>query len=104
MTRKPWDKNGKSRHQQGYGTAWDKLRKVVLARDFHLRQHCLAKGRPTPGNHVDHIKPKAKGGTDDLDDLQVLCRPCHDDKTISDRGGRVRRRISTDGWLVRTET
>ncbi|MES2492947.1 MAG: phage major capsid protein [Pseudomonadota bacterium] len=49
MTRKPWDKGGTSRHQQGYGTAWDKLRKAVLAPDNYLCQHCLAKGRPTVG-------------------------------------------------------
>lgn len=100
MTRKPWDKGGKNRHQQGYGTAWDKLRLHVLARDKHLCQACLKAGRITEGNQVDHIVPKAKGGTDDLHNLQVICRPCHDDKSIRDRGGRPRRRITTEGWLA----
>jgi hypothetical protein len=38
MTRKAWDKGGKTRREQGYGHAWDKLRRVILARDSSLCQ------------------------------------------------------------------
>lgn len=38
-------------------------------------------GRPTPATEVDHIKPKAKGGTEDDDNLQAICHTCHVDKT-----------------------
>ena len=89
-----------SRHQRGYGTDWTKLRKRILARDKHLCQRCKAKGRVTPANHVDHIKPKADGGTDAEGNLQSLCRPCHEEKTIEDAGGRVRPAIGADGWPV----
>ena len=99
MTNRPaWYKHGKNRHEQGYGTAWVKLRKVVIERDKHLCQHCLAKGRATAGTQVDHIKPKAQGGTDDLDNLQLLCRPCHDRKSVLDRGWRPRPTTGVDGW------
>lgn len=87
-----------SRHARGYGTAWDKLRKRILARDKHLCQACLRAGRITAGNHVDHIKPKAKGGTDEEGNLEVLCRPCHEAKTTRDSGRRVRPTIGVDGW------
>jgi 5-methylcytosine-specific restriction endonuclease McrA len=30
---------------------------------------------------VDHITPKAEGGTDDHDNLQSICTECHDAKT-----------------------
>jgi RNA-directed DNA polymerase len=33
---------------------------------------------------VDHVIPKAKGGKDELSNLQVLHRHCHDTKTSSD--------------------
>ena len=31
--------------------------------------------------HLDHIVPLSQGGTDDDDNLQILCVPCHEDKT-----------------------
>lgn len=34
---------------------------------------------------IDHIVPKGKGGTDALDNLQLLHRHCHDVKTTRDR-------------------
>lgn len=89
-----------SRHSRGYDHRWDKLRKRILARDKHLCQACLKRGEVTAGNHVDHIAPKAKGGTDDEDNLQVLCEPCHTTKTTIENGGRVKPRIGTDGWPV----
>lgn len=78
-----------SRHERGYGWAWEKLRKVVLARDCGLCQPCSIADRVTPGNIVDHIVPKAEGGTDDLENLQVICKPCHVRKTAAEsaRGG-----------------
>lgn len=31
--------------------------------------------------HLDHIVPLSQGGTDDDDNLQILCVPCHEEKT-----------------------
>jgi 5-methylcytosine-specific restriction protein A len=89
-----------SRHERGYGAAWDKLRARILTRDKHLCQACKRKGRLTAANQVDHIKPKAKGGTDDEQNLQSLCKPCHDAKSVVDAGGRARVEIGADGWPV----
>jgi len=94
----PWSKQ--SRHARGYGTAWDKLRKLILTRDNHLCQACLRNGRPTPATHVDHITPKAKGGTDEHTNLQALCEPCHTAKTTIENGGRVKVEIGADGWPI----
>lgn len=93
-----WHKT--SRHARGYGAAWDKLRKFILERDKHLCQPCLSKGRPTQATAVDHIKPKAKGGMDDPDNLQAICGPCHDEKTTLENGGRVKPRTGLDGWPI----
>lgn len=76
---------GKSRHERGYGTKWDRLRLVVLSRDKHLCQQCLREGRATEAGTVDHITPKAHGGTDAESNLQSLCWPCHYRKTATER-------------------
>jgi 5-methylcytosine-specific restriction protein A len=99
-SRKAWQHDRRSRHERGYGTAWDKLREEVMRRDMRLCQPCLRKDRVAAAHAVDHIKPKAKGGTDDLDNLQAICRSCHLDKTMTDSGRRPRRTIGVDGWPI----
>lgn len=87
-----------SRHERGYDSKWIKLRLTILRRDGYLCQCCRAQGVPTPAKEVDHITPKAKGGTDDPSNLQSLCRPCHAAKTADEArhaGQRMQRR---DGW------
>ena len=53
-----------------------KLRYEVLKRDKFTCQYC---GRMSPDVilEVDHIKPVAKGGTDDLINLITSCRDCN---------------------------
>ena len=61
---------------------WRRCRNYVIARDNGLCQHCLADGRITPFDDVDHIKSHFRGGKFfDMDNLQCLCRMCHDKKT-----------------------
>ncbi len=98
MMAEHWKHKEQSRHKRGYGAAWDRLRKVILSRDSHLCQICKAEGRATPGNHVDHILSKAKGGTDAHGNLQTLCKPCHSRKSNEERGFTVKRMIGADGW------
>lgn len=92
-----------SRHERGYGTDWDKRRARILNRDKRLCLECKRQGRVNTGNHVDHIKPKAQGGTDADENLQTLCRPHHDEKTARDAGRRTRPTIGADGWPVQVE-
>ena len=73
-----------SRHERGYGSAWDKLRVVILKRDNGLCQPCLRAGRVTMAKHVDHIIPNAMGGTDEDGNLQSICVPCHKAKTAAE--------------------
>lgn len=73
-----------SRHERGYGAAWDKLRKAVLRRDKGLCQVCLAAGKYRPAREVDHIQPKASGGTDVETNLQAICTACHQAKTATE--------------------
>ena len=75
----------RSASQRGYGSYWRKLRASVIQRDMSLCQECLRHGRFVTGNDVDHIVPKALGGSDDMDNLQTLCRACHKQKTVAER-------------------
>lgn len=93
-----WSKQ--SRHERGYGSTWDKARARIMKRDRGLCVPCLMGGRPTPATEVDHIKPKAKGGTDEDDNLQAICRDCHTAKTASENGRQVRKAIGIDGWPI----
>lgn len=106
MPRKSWADKG-SRHARGYGSRWDKLRRQILARDSYLCQACLRQGRITalcvrPRDHaVDHIIPKAQGGTDDERNLQSLCEPCHAAKSDRDEGRLRLREVGLDGYPAR---
>ncbi|EGL7613700.1 HNH endonuclease, partial [Salmonella enterica] len=76
---------GQSRHQRGYGSKWDSIRARVLKRDKGLCQLCLRAGVVREAKTVDHIIPKAHGGTDADCNLQSLCWPCHKAKTARER-------------------
>lgn len=84
------DSSRGNRHERGYGNEWSKARLRILQRDGGLCQICLSKGVVNYcagrkyGAQVDHIIPKFEGGTDDDDNLQTVCVPCHKAKTASE--------------------
>lgn len=95
----PWPTT--SRHERGYGNAWDKTRLRILERDNYICQPCLRdKGIIHPANQVDHRIPKAKGGTDDDENLQSINDQCHKIKTAIENGAKVRPTIGEDGWPI----
>jgi 5-methylcytosine-specific restriction protein A len=102
MNKRPHNWHRGSRHETGYGTAWDKLRLVVLRRDGYLCQcaMCKSTGRVRLAGEVDHIVPKAKGGTDALDNLQAIHHECHRIKSMLDHGYTPRWQVGLDGWPV----
>lgn len=101
-----WQGQRGTRQQRGYGANWDRLRKVVMARDKGLCQPCRAADRVTIASEVDHITPKSAGGTDDLDNLQAICAACHKTKTAEEglkaqgSGFRKRMRYDAKGFPV----
>lgn len=60
------------------GRPWRRLRDIILARDLYTCQHC---GKVGGRLELDHIKNIADGGTDDPNNLQILCNQCHAKKT-----------------------
>jgi 5-methylcytosine-specific restriction protein A len=100
-TGKTWD-HRLSRHERGYGAHWVKLRRIVLQRDKYLCQPCRRNKRLSVAAAVDHVRPKAKGGTDELENLEAICDPCHRAKSARDRGVTLkpRKTIGPDGWAL----
>ena len=91
-----------SRHKRGYGTAWDKLRKIILNRDMQLCQPCRRKGFLAPAQAVDHIVAKANNGTDKESNLESICGPCHSTKAqqIDRLDCTVKRLRMALRWLI----
>lgn len=101
-----WHKT--SRHDRGYGSAWEIIRARIIKRDKGLCQACLARKRVTIGCEVDHKVPKAEAKrkkwtqeqVDADSNLWLLCKPCHDHKTAQENGReyRPKQEIGEDGW------
>lgn len=95
-----------SRHARGYGSSWDRQRPSIFRRDRYLCVTCLTKGRVSSATSVDHVVPKAKGGTDEPSNLQSVCSPCHTAKSLQEaaeaqgREYRKKQSIGKDGWPV----
>lgn len=51
------------------------LRDHVLAACDYICQYC-----GDPASHVDHIRPRSKGGEDEEDNLTASCGPCNGSK------------------------
>ena len=58
-----------------------KLRFWVLQRDGHRCVYCGATVVDGVRLEVDHVIPRALGGTDDRDNLVTACRPCNAGKS-----------------------
>lgn len=50
-----------------------RLRPYILERDGYVCRRCGA----TDDLQMDHLIPVSRGGTNDLDNLAILCRPCN---------------------------
>ncbi len=67
---------------RGYGHAWQKLRARVPPAPCAMCDAPFGSGMA-----LDHLKPRAEGGTDDISNLRWLCRRCHARKTARCDGG-----------------
>lgn len=76
------ESSSRSSHEELYpggstnSPEWKALREQVKARDGYQCRNC---GRARLLD-VDHIRPLSKGGSNEMANLQTLCRPCHEAK------------------------
>lgn len=61
---------------RGYGGRWQRLREIVLGQE-PLCWYCRQRGLIVAADTVDHKLPKARGGTDDRDNLCGACSTCN---------------------------
>lgn len=59
---------------------------------------CLEQGLIRVATIADHVVALINGGPDSEDNLQPLCKPCHDRKTVEDLSSKPA--IGVDGWPV----
>ena len=55
------------------------VRKYVFERDYYQCQSC-GKTQLETQLTIDHIIPLARGGQNDISNLQTLCHPCNQQK------------------------
>lgn len=67
----------KLKNENNRKTIRGKVRLEVFERDNYQCQVCGATIGDGVKLHIDHIVPVSKGGTDDIDNLQVLCDKCN---------------------------
>ena len=82
-----WDKShgDQRRHDRNLGNDWYRIVKLIRRRDNHLCQPCQRNGVASSVDSVDHIIPRAYGGTHDHSNLESICEACHKQKTADDR-------------------
>ncbi|MBI0362036.1 HNH endonuclease [Burkholderia oklahomensis] len=71
-----------------------KQRQRIRIRDKHICQRC---GIAVRTGEVDHIIPLEQGGTNEDENLHLLCIDCHKKKTATDRGYTLKSGSSVDG-------
>ena len=69
-------------HNKRYGWQWRKLRALFLSANPFCEM-CKQEGRLTDATEVHHIKPLSEDGTNDIENLMALCKPCHSRITMT---------------------
>lgn len=68
----------------------NRIRHQVFQRDGYRCRECGASVKDGATLEIDHIKPVAKGGTNDINNLQTLCKKCNRGKYTDEWiGGEV---------------
>ena len=97
----------RQRDQETYGSAEYRANRPLAIRRAGGKRELTEAGRrcgSTDRISVDHITPLSQGGTHHLDNLRVLCRPCHLAKTAREGGGRRSRRSPATDPPVQART
>lgn len=105
------DKKGKRRSREGKANPYTKEREALGALQEHRCLKCGTRFRAGVKCTVDHIIPVSRGGSDQIDNLCLLCEPCNQEKAdnIDPELSKKRRelkndKVSTENAPVESET
>ena len=84
-------KRAKGKSNRLRGRLWQKIAREARERDGYMCQQCGCWAK-----EVDHKIPLRDGGTDDPENLQVLCGDCHKAKSRREATGHIKGRVE---WL-----
>lgn len=62
--------------------------------------HCLDRGLVRAAEELDHIVPLFRGGKDEPENRQGLCKECHVEKSVAEMNRRRKFKIGEDGYPV----
>ena len=82
---------------------WSKQRRLALARDSRRCQLRIPGVCTIDATEVDHIRPRAIGGGDELENLRSVCHRCHVSRGM-DESGRSPSRYSYGASRVVTRS
>ncbi len=71
----------------------------IWAKDPHCAMCRKLVAYPS-GFELDHKQALFKEGSNDDDNMQVLCHPCHAEKTAKDMGHTERAKFDADGRVM----
>lgn len=74
----------KKRYTASFNTNKHKIRANLVKRDGYGCRHCHIH-RAGETLTIDHVVPISVGGSNALTNLQLLCRPCHEKKSLQEQ-------------------
>lgn len=94
-------RTGKTTAERGYGGRWQTVRRHFL-RANPLCVMCAQQGRVEAASVVDHIRPHEGDPSKfwDAENMQALCKRCHDSHKQRQERGTYRPAIGVDGWPI----
>ncbi|MCW7542003.1 HNH endonuclease [Aquabacterium sp. A7-Y] len=80
---KAWSQKRETPVKRVTGRRLQEMRHQLFTRN-PLCAECERQGRVTLATQRDHIVPLCEGGSDEPENIQGLCAPCHGEKTLAE--------------------
>ena len=82
--------SGVARHK------FTKEERNTLYNDLNKKCNLCDKELKLSGFHIDHILPLSRGGNNETENLQILCQPCHFEKTRNEQDEKYVKESDTE--------